>query len=130
MIPTPPDSWAILWDPRYKGRISMLNDQREVFGAVLRSMGQSDEQHGSAGDRGGKGAVAAAETFGEDLHERPLRSVVGFRGGWSWRMPTGGGPVARAMAELPVHSLCRPEGRGQPCGPIVCGAPDGASRNS
>ena len=41
VISTPPDSWSILWDPRYKGRISMLNDQREVFGAVLRSMGQS-----------------------------------------------------------------------------------------
>jgi spermidine/putrescine-binding protein len=36
VITTPPDSWSILWDPRYKGRISMLNDQREVFGATLR----------------------------------------------------------------------------------------------
>src|SRR5688500_8303362 len=24
VIPTAPDSWSILWDPRYKGRISML----------------------------------------------------------------------------------------------------------
>ena len=36
VITTPPDSWAILWDQQYKGRISMLNDQREVFGATLR----------------------------------------------------------------------------------------------
>ncbi len=36
-----PDSWEILWDPRYKGRISMLNDQREVFGVALRTMGHS-----------------------------------------------------------------------------------------
>jgi spermidine/putrescine-binding protein len=41
VIRTPPDSWAALWDDRYKGKISMLNDQREVFGAVLRLMGQS-----------------------------------------------------------------------------------------
>ncbi|KXK02728.1 MAG: polyamine ABC transporter periplasmic-binding protein PotD [Nitrospira sp. OLB3] len=41
VITTPPDSWSVLWDPRYRGRISMLNDQREVFGAVLRAMGRS-----------------------------------------------------------------------------------------
>lgn len=40
-VTPPPDSWAVLWDPRYAGKISMLNDQREVFGAVLRSMGKS-----------------------------------------------------------------------------------------
>ena len=41
VISTPPDSWDVLWDPRYKGRISMLNDQREVFGMALRSLGAS-----------------------------------------------------------------------------------------
>lgn len=40
-FPVPPDSWAVLWDDRYRGRISMLNDQREVFGAVFRLMGAS-----------------------------------------------------------------------------------------
>ncbi|MDA0739941.1 MAG: spermidine/putrescine ABC transporter substrate-binding protein [Nitrospirae bacterium] len=41
VIETPPTSWNILWDARYKGRISMLNDQREVFGMALRSLGHS-----------------------------------------------------------------------------------------
>lgn len=41
VISMPPDSWDVLWDPRYKGRISMLNDQREVFGLALRSLGAS-----------------------------------------------------------------------------------------
>jgi spermidine/putrescine-binding protein len=41
VLATPPDSWEVLWDPRYKGRISMLNDQREVFGMALRSLGAS-----------------------------------------------------------------------------------------
>src|SRR5919106_3210527 len=40
-VPAPPDSWAILWDARYKGKISMLNDQREVFGVAFRSMHRS-----------------------------------------------------------------------------------------
>lgn len=41
VFPIPPDSWEVLWDPRYRGRISLLNDQREVFGMALRSMGYS-----------------------------------------------------------------------------------------
>ncbi|MFO0773842.1 MAG: spermidine/putrescine ABC transporter substrate-binding protein [Nitrospiraceae bacterium] len=41
VIPVAPDSWDILWDKRYAGRISMLNDQREVLGAALRSIGAS-----------------------------------------------------------------------------------------
>ncbi len=41
VIDSAPDSWEILWDPRYKGRISMLNDQREVFGVALRTLGYS-----------------------------------------------------------------------------------------
>ncbi len=41
VFPQPPDSWEILWDPQYRGRISMLNDQREVFGMAMRSMGHS-----------------------------------------------------------------------------------------
>jgi spermidine/putrescine-binding protein len=41
VFPKPPDSWEILWDARYRGRISLLNDQREVFGMALRSMGHS-----------------------------------------------------------------------------------------
>jgi spermidine/putrescine-binding protein len=32
VVSTPPDSWAVLWDPRYRGKISMLNDQRSVWG--------------------------------------------------------------------------------------------------
>lgn len=36
-----PDSWQILWDPRYKGKISILNDQREVLGMALRAMGHT-----------------------------------------------------------------------------------------
>lgn len=37
----PVDSWRALFDPRYAGRILMLDDPREVFGAALRIMGRS-----------------------------------------------------------------------------------------
>jgi spermidine/putrescine-binding protein len=35
------DSWASLWDPRFKNRILMLDDARESLGAVLRWKGYS-----------------------------------------------------------------------------------------
>ncbi len=35
------DSWQALFDPKHKGRILMLDDMREVFGAALKSMGKS-----------------------------------------------------------------------------------------
>lgn len=35
------DSWSALFDPKYKGRIVMLDDMREAFGAALRTLGKS-----------------------------------------------------------------------------------------
>ena len=40
-IPEKVDSWSILWDERYKGRILMLDDAREAFGAALKWKGHS-----------------------------------------------------------------------------------------
>lgn len=36
-----PDSWAVFFDPKFKGHINMLDDMREVFGAALRVDGKS-----------------------------------------------------------------------------------------
>ena len=37
----PVDSWRVLWDERYKGRILMLDDMRECFGLAFRLLGGS-----------------------------------------------------------------------------------------
>jgi spermidine/putrescine transport system permease protein len=37
----PVDSWQALWDPRYAGRILMLDDAREAIGAALKRRGLS-----------------------------------------------------------------------------------------
>jgi spermidine/putrescine transport system permease protein len=37
----PVDSWQALWDPRYAGRILMLDDAREALGAALKRRGLS-----------------------------------------------------------------------------------------
>jgi spermidine/putrescine-binding protein len=35
------DSWGVLWDPRYRGRVLMLDDPREAIGAALKWRGRS-----------------------------------------------------------------------------------------
>jgi spermidine/putrescine-binding protein len=35
------ESWSILWDPKYAGRILMLDDMRECFGVALKWKGHS-----------------------------------------------------------------------------------------
>ena len=40
-VAAPIDSWGALFDPRYKGRILMLDDAREAFGTVLKLQGKS-----------------------------------------------------------------------------------------
>ncbi len=34
-------SWSILWNPKYQGKISMLNNMQDVIGATLRYLGYS-----------------------------------------------------------------------------------------
>jgi spermidine/putrescine transport system permease protein len=40
-VAEPVTSWAALWDPRYRGRILMLDDAREAFMAALKLRGHS-----------------------------------------------------------------------------------------
>ncbi len=37
----PIESWRALWDARFRGRIAMLDDMREAFGAALKLLGYS-----------------------------------------------------------------------------------------
>jgi spermidine/putrescine-binding protein len=99
VITTPPDSWAVLWDDRYKGKISMLNDQREVFGAVLRSMGESMNTRDPAVIERAKDRLLRqkplVKTYTSDRFDHLLASgEVILAHGW-------GGQVARAMALKP-----------------------------
>lgn len=99
VLPTPPDSWAVLWDERYRGRISMLNDQREVVGAVLRLLGQSMNTRDPAVLGRARDVLLRqkplVKTYSSDHYDQLLASgEVVLAHGW-------GGPVARAMALKP-----------------------------
>jgi spermidine/putrescine-binding protein len=99
VITTPPDSWAILWDQQYKGRISMLNDQREVFGATLRWMGHSLNSTERSVIEAAKAKLMEqkplVKTYTSDHYDQLLTTgEVVLAHGW-------GGPIARAMRERP-----------------------------
>jgi signal transduction histidine kinase/spermidine/putrescine-binding protein/FixJ family two-component response regulator/HPt (histidine-containing phosphotransfer) domain-containing protein len=40
-VAEPVDSWAILWDERYKGKIAMMDSPRDTFGIALKRLGYS-----------------------------------------------------------------------------------------
>lgn len=99
VVSTPPDSWAVLWDARYRGKISMLNDQREVFGAVLRSMGASMNTKDPALIEAAKARLLVqkplVKAYASEHYDQLLASGdVVLAHGW-------GGPVARAMRDRP-----------------------------
>jgi spermidine/putrescine-binding protein len=98
-VSTPPESWAALWDARYKGRISMLNDQREVFGAALRAMGHSINATDPAAIEQAKKRLVRqkplVKTYNSENYNQLLASgEVVLAHGW-------GGAVARAMIDRP-----------------------------
>jgi spermidine/putrescine-binding protein len=98
-ITTPPDSWSVLWDSRYAGRISMLNDQREVFGATLRWLGHSLNETDPRVIEQAKHKLieqkVLVKTYTSDHYDQLLASgEVVLAQGW-------GGPVARAMKDRP-----------------------------
>jgi spermidine/putrescine-binding protein len=99
LFPVPPDSWAVLWDSRYRGRISMLNDQREVFGAVFRLMGVSLNQVDPLAIERAKDKLIVqkplVKAYTSDHYDQLLAAgEVVLAHGWV-------GPMVRARAERP-----------------------------
>lgn len=98
-VSEPPDSWEALWDSRYRGKISMLNDQREVLGAALRSIGASLNSRDPAEIARAKQKLIAqkplVKTYSSDHYDQLLATgEVILAHGW-------GGPMARAMTHRP-----------------------------
>lgn len=99
VIPEPPESWTVLWDVRYKRKISMLNDQREVFGVALRMIGQSVNATDPSIIAQAKAKLMSQKELvktytSENYHQLLAYREVVLAHGW-------GGAVARAMEERP-----------------------------
>jgi len=99
LVSPPPDSWQVLWDERYRGRISLLNDEREVFGMALRAAGESLNAAEPAALHAAKARLMAqkvlVKTYTSENYDQLLVSgEVALAHGWS-------GTIMRAAAERP-----------------------------
>lgn len=92
-----PTSWDVLWDSQYSGRISMLNDQREVFGLALRALGHSLNSRDPLLIQQAKERLIEQKSLvkaytSEQISQLLVSGDVVLAHAW-------GGPVARAMRE-------------------------------
>jgi len=99
VVSPPPESWQVLWDERYKGKISLLNDEREVFGMALRAAGESLNTADPTKLNEAKARLMAqkalVKTYTSENYDQLLVSgEVALAHGWS-------GTIVRAAAEQP-----------------------------
>ena len=106
-IPEGVDSWAALWDTRYKDRLAMLDDVRETLGAALKFMGKSL----NSTDRAEIEQAAALL-----LKQKPLVKAYDSGGfdqlllsGDAWIVQGYSGQIAKAMAEDPAIGYAIPK---------------------
>jgi spermidine/putrescine transport system permease protein len=99
-VALPIDSWAALWDSRYKDRIAMLDDVRETFGAALKLLGKS-ENNTDPGEVQEAAALLAAQ--------KPLVKAYDSGGfdqmllsGDAWIAQAYSGQIAKAIIENPA----------------------------
>lgn len=107
IVQDPPTSWDVLWDEQYAGRISMLNDQREVFGMALKSLGHSLNTQDSKLIEQAKQKLIDQKPFvkvysSESFDHLLVTGDVVLAHAW-------GGPIARAMRERPSIQYVVPQ---------------------
>jgi spermidine/putrescine transport system substrate-binding protein/spermidine/putrescine transport system permease protein len=101
------DSWAALWDSRYKDRIAMLDDVRETFGAALKLLGKSENSTDP------NEIQAAASLL---MEQKPLVKAYDSGGfdqmllsGDVWIAQAYSGQIAKAIAENPTIGYVIPK---------------------
>jgi spermidine/putrescine transport system permease protein len=106
-VAEPVDSWAALWDSRYKDRIAMLDDVRETFGAALKLLGKSENSTDLWE------IMAAAELL---MQQKPLVKAYDSGGfdqmllsGDAWVAQAYSGQIAKAIIENPAIGYVIPK---------------------
>jgi spermidine/putrescine transport system permease protein len=106
-VAEPPASWGALWDPRYAGRILMLDDAREAIGAALKWRGHSQNTRDPR----------LLEAAREDLRrQKPLVRAYNstnfediLLSGDVWIAQAWNGQIAKAMAQDPDIAYVLPK---------------------
>jgi spermidine/putrescine transport system substrate-binding protein/spermidine/putrescine transport system permease protein len=93
------DSWGALWDPRWRGRILMLDDAREVFGAALKWKGLSLNTADPAQLLAAQRLLVAQRPLVRAYNSASFEDVL--LSGDVWLAQGWNGQFARAMAQDP-----------------------------
>jgi spermidine/putrescine transport system permease protein len=106
-VTEPVESWAVMWDPKYKDRLAMLDDMREVIGASLKYMGKSLNDTDP-------GDIQVAASLLEQ--QKPLVRAYDSGGfdqlllsGDAWVVQGYNGQIAKAMSDNPLIGYVIPK---------------------
>jgi len=97
-IPEQLTSWSALWDPRWKGHMSMLDDYREAFGAALIRLGKSVN---TTSDADLDAALALLKEQKPLLRTYTTDDIGQLSSGDSWVVHSWGSDVYQVKADRP-----------------------------
>jgi spermidine/putrescine-binding protein len=128
-IPEDLTSWAALWDERWKGKMAMLDDYRETFGAALIRLGYSVN---TTSDAELDEALALLQEQQPLLRKYTADDIGDLSSGDVWLSHAWGADVAQVSAELPAVKYVIPaEGgiRGSDAMVLLANAPHPIAAN-
>jgi spermidine/putrescine transport system substrate-binding protein len=99
-------SWAALWDPRWKGKMAMLDDYRETFGAALIRLGYSVN---TTSDAELDAALALLQQQKPLLRKYTSDEISDLSGGDVWLSHAWGSDVYQVVAERPSVKYVLPQ---------------------
>ncbi len=98
-IQNPPDSWGIFLDPKYKGKMTQMDDMRDVIGAWLRYRGKSLNSTVEAELQAAKADALAAKKNLKAYISAPVKGQL--VSGDVWIAQLWNGDTAQAKKEQP-----------------------------
>jgi spermidine/putrescine transport system permease protein len=103
----PPRSWGALFDPRYRGRILMLDDAREAIGAALKWRGHSQNTRDPALLRAARADLLRQKPLVRTYNSSNFEDVL--LAGDVWLAHAWNGQIAKAMEQHPHIAYALPE---------------------
>jgi len=99
-------SWADLWDPRWRGRLLMLDDPRETFGAALKWKGHSLNTRDPALLREAQALLLQQKPLVRAYNSSNFEDAL--LSGDAWIAQAWNGQIARAMEQDPTIAFVVP----------------------
>ena len=107
LIESPPSSWGVFLDPKYRAKMTMLDDHRDVIGSFLRYRGHSLNSVDSTELAGAKADAIAAKPNLKAYVSAPVKGQL--IAGDVWIAQLWSGDAAQAMAEEPKIDFVVPK---------------------